>query len=143
MGDAMSYIVIEDDAALDALDEAAGRKLAEAEGRPYPIPPDVVGPGRYPCGLTSWTPYAQLPEAKRARVWHRTSGAEVLRVEGQTGGLVKVDDAMRALDGEKVQTSKGEVTIAVVEVESRDVPAKYREAITVREESVATVERVR
>jgi hypothetical protein len=58
---------------------------------------------------------------------------EALRVEGVAGGLLPVDGLVRDLDGVKVTTpTKGDVTLDVVEVEAKDIPEKYREAIEPR-----------
>lgn len=111
----MSYAVVAD---ADAAEEAMGRALADDIGKAYPMPPDIVGPGLYPCGLTEWTAYEDLTPEQQAACPKQSRAVCALRVEGDSGGLIVVDSFVR----EK---------LAPVEVEAKDVPAKYRPAIEV------------
>ncbi len=52
-----------------------------------------------------------------------------LRVSGIAGGVLPVDEVLRACDGVKVATPKGDVTLAVVEVDKAAVPVKYLPAL--------------
>jgi hypothetical protein len=68
------------------------------------------------------------PDGSRVCITARYT--EAIKADGQTGGLLVADTFVKSLDGVTVTTAtKGDVTLSVVEVESKNVPAKYKPAI--------------
>ena len=102
----VAYIELGSAKACDDIETEVGQKYAASIGKPHPMPPDIVGPGKFPCGLTVETPYAQLSPAQQALVFKQSHYRKALRYDDGTGGVLEVDDvidALPALTGAKVQ----------------------------------------
>lgn len=83
----------------DDLETEIGQKYAASIGKPWPMPPDVVGPGTFPCGLAVETPFAQLTPAQQALAPRQTRYVRALRHDDGVGGVLEVDEVIDALPG--------------------------------------------
>lgn len=92
------YIEETDAAEMDRLEEALGRRWAQARGRPYPIPPATLGPGAQP-------PNPEQFYQRYYRRFHRYQG----------GAVLVVDSNMDGWDGDQVQLAdRSRVTLDIV-----------------------------
>lgn len=69
------YVELATDAEVDAFEIELGRRFAAARGLSYPMPPEVVGAGKWPLGLARPTPYAQLTVEQKTLLVRRCPGA--------------------------------------------------------------------
>jgi len=94
----MKYIEIQTIGEAEILEVLISKAKAQSDGKPYPIPPDIVGPGKFPCNLSVATTYENLtPEQanncpKQEKVSHVIEG---------TGGvyLIAIGPELEALNG--------------------------------------------
>ena len=86
------YFESASDSDMDDLEEAMGRHYAATVGKPYPIPPDTVGPGRQPADAT---PY-------HTRYYHRF-------LRHASGGVIRLNDTAAGWVGQSVRLGSGEL----------------------------------
>jgi hypothetical protein len=92
------YVECETGTEADLLEVEIGQEYAASIGKPWPMPPDIVGPGPYPCGLATPTPYASLAPARQTKVFHQTHYVRAQRYkDGTEGGVLVVDETIDGL----------------------------------------------
>lgn len=91
------YVELATARAADDLETDIGQRYAASIGAPWPMPPDTVGPGRFPCGLATAAPFAQLAPEQQALVYRQPYYTRCLRHDDGVGGVLVVDETIDAL----------------------------------------------